>query len=59
MLFASGFNGSASLTNTYITTFAGDTVYTRDFQTQFVLGRSKHMISSGWNVDGFDIVFSK
>jgi hypothetical protein len=52
MFFASGLDGSTSLSSIHFTAFTGDTAYARDFQAQFTLDRSDH-------VDGFDIVFSK
>lgn len=48
MLFEFGLNGSASLSDIYFTAFTGDTLYTRDFHAQFVLGRSKHVYILFW-----------
>ncbi|KDR20170.1 hypothetical protein L798_05667 [Zootermopsis nevadensis] len=60
MLFASGLNGSSSLSNINLAAFTGDMVHAGDLQTQVFLDRSEHMDTSpGWDVDGLDVIFSQ
>jgi hypothetical protein len=58
MLFESGLNSSASLSDIYFTTFRGDTAYTRNFQMsgqvyiRDVPGIQSHQISDDGDKDG-------